>query len=42
MNLGYCFSKGLHSILIVPVGYPTEKPSPPPRVSKAEAMEIIK
>jgi len=34
--------KNLHPILIVPVGYPAEKPSAPPRVSKAEATEFIK
>lgn len=34
--------KGLHPILIVPVGYPAETPAAPPRVSKAEATEFIK
>lgn len=33
--------KNLHPILIVPVGYPAEKPMAPPRVSKQEATEII-
>lgn len=34
--------KNLHPIAIVPVGYPAEKPSAPPRVSKKEAIEKIK
>ncbi|PIQ92816.1 MAG: nitroreductase [Parcubacteria group bacterium CG11_big_fil_rev_8_21_14_0_20_39_14] len=33
--------KNLHPILIVPVGYPAEKPEAPSRVSPAEALEII-
>ncbi|MBZ9569692.1 nitroreductase family protein [Patescibacteria group bacterium] len=33
--------KNLHPIVIVPVGYPAEKPSPPPRVLKQEAVKII-
>lgn len=32
--------KNLHPILIVPIGYPAEKPQPPPRVSKSEAIEF--
>jgi len=35
-------SDKLHPIVIVPVGYPVEKPSAPPRVSKSEAIQIIK
>ena len=31
----------LHPIAIIPVGYPAEKPSPPLRVSKEEAVEIL-
>ena len=34
--------KNLRPIVILPVGYPAEKPSAPPRVSKAEAVEFIK
>jgi len=34
--------KNLRPIVIVPVGYPAEKPSPPPRVSKSEAIKEIK
>ena len=34
--------KNLHPILIVPVGYPAEKPIPPPRISQTEATEFIK
>jgi len=34
--------KNLHPILIVPIGYPAEKPSPLPRVPKEEATELIK
>jgi len=34
-------SKNLKPIVIVPVGYPTEKPLAPPRVSKKEAINII-
>jgi len=30
--------KNLHPILIVPIGYPAEKPSAPPRVAKKEAI----
>lgn len=33
--------ENLHPILIVPIGYPAEKPSAPPRVSKVEAAEFI-
>lgn len=32
----------LRPIAIVPVGYPAEKPSPPPRVSKEEAVKIVR
>jgi len=34
--------KNLRPIAIIPVGYPAEKPSAPPRVSKSEATEFIK
>lgn len=34
--------KNLRPIVIVPVGYPAEKPSPPPRVSRNEAIKEIK
>jgi len=34
--------KNLRPIVIVPMGYPTERPSAPPRVSKAEATKFIK
>jgi len=34
--------KNLHPILIIPVGYPAEKPEAPPRVSKEEAVEFLK
>jgi nitroreductase len=34
--------KNLRPIVIVPVGFPAEKPSPPERVSKKEAIEEIK
>ena len=34
--------ENLRSIVIMPVGYPAEKPSAPPRVSRAEAIEFIK
>jgi len=34
--------KNLRPIAIIPVGYPAEKPSPPPRVSKEKAVEIRK
>lgn len=34
--------KKLHPILIVPVGYPAEKPEASPRVSKKEAIKFIK
>lgn len=33
--------KHLRPIAIVPVGYPSRIPSPPPRVSKNEAVEVI-
>ncbi|MGC8981336.1 MAG: nitroreductase family protein [Minisyncoccia bacterium] len=33
--------KNLIPIAIIPVGYPDEKPEPPKRVSKGEAVEII-
>jgi nitroreductase len=29
-------------IVILPVGYPAEKPSPPPRISKEDAIKFIK
>lgn len=32
----------LHPIVIVPVGYPAEKPEAPPRISKKEAVKFIK
>lgn len=32
----------LRPVAIVPVGYPSRIPSPPPRVSKNEAVEVIK
>jgi len=32
----------LRPIVIVPVGYPAKKPSPPPRISKSQAIEEIK
>lgn len=34
--------KSLRPIIIVPVGYPAEKPVAPPRVSKEKAVEIRK
>jgi len=34
--------ENLHPILIVPIGYPAEKPETPPRVSKAEAVKFVK
>jgi len=34
--------KNLRPIVIVPVGYPAEKPWPPPRVSKNQAIKEIK
>jgi len=34
--------ENLHPIAIIPVGYPAEKPSPPPRFSKQEAIEFLK
>ena len=34
--------KTLWPVVIVPVGYPAEKPSSPPRVSKTKATEFIK
>lgn len=34
--------ENLHPILIVPVGYPAEKPSAPPRVSKTETVKFVK
>lgn len=33
--------KNLRPIVIVPIGYPAEKPKPPPRVSKEKAIEFI-
>lgn len=33
--------KHLRPVAIVPVGYPSSIPSPPPRVSKKEAVEVI-
>lgn len=35
-------SRNLHPILIVPIGYPAERPGAPPRVSKEEAVEFLK
>jgi len=35
-------SKDLRPIVIVPVGYPDEKPLAPPRVSKEEAVKFVK
>ncbi len=32
----------LRPVAIVPVGYPSKIPGPPPRVSKKEAVEVIK
>ncbi len=32
----------LRPVAIVPVGYPSKIPSPPPRVSKKDAVEVIK
>ena len=32
--------KSFHPILIVPIGYPAEKPSAPPRISKSQAVEF--
>ena len=34
--------KNLQPLVIVPVGYPAEKPEAPPRVSKNEAVEFLK
>lgn len=34
--------KNLRPIVIVPVGYPAEKPSPPARISKSQAIKIVK
>ncbi len=34
--------KHLRPVAIVPVGYPSRIPNPPPRVSKKEAVEVIK
>lgn len=34
--------KNLRPIAIVPVGWPVEKPKAPPRVSKEEAVKIVK
>jgi len=34
--------ENLKPIAIVPIGYPAEEPSVPPRVSKSEAIKIIK
>jgi len=31
----------LRPVAIVPVGYPSKVPDPPPRISKREAMEVI-
>jgi nitroreductase len=31
----------LRPVAIVPVGYPSKVPYPPPRVSKEEAVEVI-
>jgi len=31
----------LRPVLIVPVGYPSKIPHPPPRVSKEEAVEVV-
>jgi nitroreductase len=31
----------LRPVAIVPVGYPSKVPGPPPRISKKEAMEVI-
>ena len=33
--------KNLRPVAIVPVGYPSKIPPPPPRVSKKEAVEVI-
>jgi nitroreductase len=33
--------KNLNPVAVVPVGYPSSIPSPPPRVSKDEAVEFI-
>jgi nitroreductase len=33
--------KHLRPVVVVPVGYPSKIPHPPPRVSKKEAMEVI-
>ena len=33
--------RNLRPVTIVPVGYPSKIPSPPPRVSKKEAVEVI-
>jgi len=33
--------ENLRPIAIIPVGYPAEKLSPPPRVSKAEAVKFL-
>ncbi len=34
--------ENLRPIVIVPMGYPAEKPRPPPRVSKEEAIKVVK
>jgi len=34
--------ENLKAIAIIPVGYPAEKPSPPPRISKENAIKFIK
>jgi nitroreductase len=34
--------KNLSPIAMIPVGYPAEKPEAPPRVSKNDAITIIK
>jgi nitroreductase len=31
----------LRPVAVVPVGYPSKVPNPPPRVSKGEAVEVI-
>ncbi len=37
LNMPY----NLRPVLIVPIGYPSKIPHPPPRVSKEEAVEVI-
>jgi len=34
--------RNLRPIVIIPIGYPAEKPYPPPGVSKEEAVEFVK